>query len=632
MERLVFEDVQQQLRQSSTDLSRWKLFQSSKWSAEALMGMRPTDSEDSLSADMSLATDGDDESPLKKRQILSSRCVLLDFCDNENQSETLPDVIPLMGKELDLYLLASSMFDCKEYDRCAFFLKDTSHDGLEFLYLYSRYLLWDKKVTESTEDVMIKDPEIFSADLSESLQAAEYGNDAEGKCRSGISLSNRDVDVGNGEKINLPKLHHEITDFLEKNKSRSKLGTALLMYLLGIIQKKQGVPSGAMSYFLKSLKLYPYNWTCWCELLSCISRTDESILLLKYLNDNFSIVKENGIIHEHLMLRFFKLAVFKEFGGDFDKYIEELGEIMKVFPNFSFLRAQHALINYKYMDYANAEIVFDELVTMDPYRLDDLDTYSNVLYVLQKPYKLAYLAQYAANVDIYRPETCCIIANYFSSKQQHEKSILYFRRALMLDKSYTHAWILMGHEFIEMKNSHAAIECYRRASDVNPRDFQAWYGLGQAYEVLDKHSFALYYFQKACALKPLDKRMWFASASCYEKLDKTVQAIKCFQRSSQLSREQDISILYRLAKLHEKNNDVSSCKHYMAKCVELDEVKKAQQIDEIGKAKLWLAKHEFKHRNYSDAYNYANGVIHGTSQEIEEARAILAECRKRIDI
>lgn len=596
------------------------------------MGMKVTNTDDMLNADLSLTTDGDDESPLKKRQIFSSHNVLFDFGVDENQSETLPDVIPLTDKELDLYTLASSLFDCKEYDRCAFFLKETTHDGLKFLYTYSRYLLWDKKVTESTEDVMIKDPDNFSQDLSEFTNTAESGNDITGKNCSGISLSNRDVDVGNGEKISLPKLYHEITEHLDKYKSRSKLNTALLMYLLGVIQKRQGVPGGAMSYFLKSLKLYPFNWTCWCELLSCISRTDESVLLLKYLNDNFSMVKDHGVVHEHLMLRFFKLSVFKEFGGDFDRYIEELGEIMNLFPNFSFLRAQHALINYKYMDYANAELVFDELVTMDPYRLDDLDTYSNVLYVLQKPYKLAYLAQYAANVDIYRPETCCIIANYFSSKQQHEKSILYFRRALMLDKSYTHAWILMGHEFIEMKNSHAAIECYRRASDVNPRDFQAWYGLGQAYEVLDKHSFALYYFQKACALKPLDKRMWFASASCYEKLDKTVQAIKCFQRSSQLSGEQDVSILYRLAKLHEKNNDIDECKHYMLKCVELDDIKKVQQTDELGKAKLWLAKHEFKHRKYSEAYNYANGVLHGTSREIEEARAILAECRKRIDI
>jgi anaphase-promoting complex subunit 8 len=32
----------------------------------------------------------------------------------------------------------------------------------------------------------------------------------------------------------------------------------------------------------------------------------------------------------------------------------------------------------------------------------------------------------------------------------------------------------MGHEFVEMKNTGAAIEAYRRGVDVNPRDYRAW--------------------------------------------------------------------------------------------------------------------------------------------------------------
>lgn len=631
MDRMVLEETQGKLRDASANLSRWKLHQSAKWAVEALVGMSVNcNLEDALPGDVSL--DEDDESPLKKRQLLVSKEISLDLDPGTNDTGPIPDSVTLSRQEQDLYLLASSLFDCKEYDRCSFFLKNTENDGLKFLYLYSRFLSWDKKVTELTEDVMIKDPEFPTVRPSDGSGSNEHNSDNDSGRNFENSVLNRDVDVGNGEKINLPKLHQEITEYLDKTKAQSGLGSALIFYLLGVIQKRQGVPSGAMNSFLKSLKYYPYNWTCWCELLSCLSRSDEAILLLKYLTENFAVSRGDGTVSEHLMLRFFKLSIFKEFGGDFEKYINELEEMMILFPNFSFLRAQHALINYKYMDYSNAEIVFDELVAMDPYRLDDLDTYSNVLYVLQKPYKLAYLAQYAANVDIYRPETCCIIANYFSSKQKHEKSILYFRRALMLDRSYTNAWILMGHEFIEMKNSHAAIECYRRASDIDPRDFQAWYGLGQAYEVLDKHSFALYYFQKACALKPLDKRMWSASASCYQKLDKISQAIKCFQRASQLSNEQDTSILYRLAKLYEKNNDLSSSKYYMMRCVEFDKVDDSLNTDEMTKSRLWLAKHEFKQRNYSEAYHYANGVMHGTSQEIEEARAIVAECRKRIEM
>lgn len=53
--------------------------------------------------------------------------------------------------------------------------------------------------------------------------------------------------------------------------------------------------------------------------------------------------------------------------------------------------------------------------------------------------------------------------NYYSLRREHEKAILYFRRALKLDRAYLSAWTLMGHEYVEIKNTNAAIASYRRA-------------------------------------------------------------------------------------------------------------------------------------------------------------------------
>lgn len=55
------------------------------------------------------------------------------------------------------------------------------------------------------------------------------------------------------------------------------------------------------------------------------------------------------------------------------------------------------------------------------------------------------------------------LGNYYSSRGDHSKAILYFKRALLLNRDYLPAWTLMGHEFVELKNSHAAIEAYRKA-------------------------------------------------------------------------------------------------------------------------------------------------------------------------
>ena len=46
---------------------------------------------------------------------------------------------------------------------------------------------------------------------------------------------------------------------------------------------------------------------------------------------------------------------------------------------------------------------------------------------------------------------------------QHEKAVMYFNRALKLNPSYLSAWTLMGHEYMELKNTTAAIQAYRHA-------------------------------------------------------------------------------------------------------------------------------------------------------------------------
>lgn len=53
------------------------------------------------------------------------------------------------------------------------------------------------------------------------------------------------------------------------------------------------------------------------------------------------------------------------------------------------------------------------------------------------------------------------VGNYYSMRCQHEKAALYFQRALKLSPRCLGAWTLMGHEYMEMKNTSAAIQAYR---------------------------------------------------------------------------------------------------------------------------------------------------------------------------
>ena len=94
----------------------------------------------------------------------------------------------------------------------------------------------------------------------------------------------------------------------------------------------------------------------------------------------------------------------------------------------------------------------------------------------------------------------------------------------------------MGHEYLELKNTNAAIESYRTAVDIDNTDFRAWYGLGQVYELNQLYN-------------PQDSRMWAAMGNCYEKMDKHEEAIKCTQRAERVKDKEAIA-LHKLAKLY----------------------------------------------------------------------------------
>lgn len=61
------------------------------------------------------------------------------------------------------------------------------------------------------------------------------------------------------------------------------------------------------------------------------------------------------------------------------------------------------------LDFASAETQFDRIIALDPYRLDDMDIFSNILYVAENRTKLSRLAHHLVNVDRDRPEVCCLI-------------------------------------------------------------------------------------------------------------------------------------------------------------------------------------------------------------------------------
>jgi anaphase-promoting complex subunit 8 len=320
------------------------------------------------------------------------------------------------------------------------------------------------------------------------------------------------------------------------------------------------------------------------------------------------------------------------------------------------------MLTTAFAEFDEADTIFSEIIKADPHRIDGLDHYSNILYVMAQKPKLSFLAQLATSTDKFRPETCCVVGNYYSLKGQHEKAVMYFRRALTLDRSFLSAWTLMGHEYVEMKNTHAAVESYRRAVDVNRKDYRAWYGLGQAYEMLEMHYYGLFYYQRAAALRPFDPKMWSAVGSCFQKMDKPTEAIKALRRAliagtyydygtsfasstnsssgTPIGGNMDPETLFSIAQMYERVQNMEEAAAYMELCV-AQELGQTGDEDEEGqggvgvtpttsRARMWLAKWAFKNNQLHKSLRLATELCQD-GMEVEESKALVRELRTRMD-
>ncbi|KAI0100751.1 TPR-like protein [Nemania sp. FL0031] len=629
------------------------LYQSAKWAAELLNAIPETE--------VSL-----DDSRLSGSSNGYASTVVAPNAD--------PDEAALEMKEINKYLLAKSLFDCREYDRCAaVFLPESTLTGIvsprDTNATPKGKGKGKGKATAGSSKLSNGQaiPKISQRSLFLSLYA---------KFLSGEKRKDEDAemvmgpqDLGTCKNKHLVTISRVLEVWFESRKDEDGEtldGQGWLEYLYGMILAKEKNDDLAIYWLVRSVHLFPMNWGCWLELTSLITRVDALTRVMSRLPQNIV----SFMFHIYTSLELYQHDT---------NLANSLDQLLNIFPSSSFLLTCNALLSYHAKDLVAAEQAFSQLLSLHPYRLDSLDHYSNILYVMNSRSKLAFLAHICSNVDKFRPESCVVIGNYYSLLSLHEKAVQYFRRALTLDRTCLSAWTLMGHEYVELKNTHAAIESYRRAVDVNRRDYRAWYGLGQTYEVLEMHAYALWYYKKAAGLRPWDGKMWMAVGSCLQRMGRNHDGIKALKRAlladsyyetggifetEANGMRGDPEILLQIASMYDALCDAENAKAYMEMCV-------AQEIGEAGesqgdsiaihrdspgggsddggddggresgnegtgvtaatsKARMWLARFAMRTEDYVTASRLANELCQD-GVEVEEAKALIREIRSRVE-
>ncbi|GLU12243.1 hypothetical protein SLE2022_289390 [Rubroshorea leprosula] len=557
------ENCRNELRTAVLQLSDRCLYSASKWAAEQLVGIEH---------------DPAKFTPSNTRFQRGSSSIRRRFRTNELASTPVTGVsyvsTPVMEEDEavngDFYLLAKSYFHCREYRRAGHVLREQTGKKSVFLRCYALYLAGEKRKEE--EMIELEGP------------------------------------LGKSYAVNreLVSLERELSA-LHKNGMLDSFG----LYLYGLVLKEKGNENLARTVLVNSVNSYPWNWSAWLELQALCSTID---------------ILNSLTLNNHWMKEFFLASAYQELRMH-NESLAKYEHLQGIFGFSNYIQAQIAKVQYSLREFEQVEVIFEELLRIDPFRVEDMDVYSNVLYTKECFSALSYLAHRVILTDKYRPETCCIIGNYYSLKGQHEKSVMYFKRALKLNKNYLSAWTLMGHEYVEMKNIPAAVDAYRRAVDISPRDYRAWYGLGQTYEMMGMPFYALHYFRKSVFLQPNDSRLWIAMAQCYEteQLHMVEEAIKCYGRAANCNDREAIA-LHQLAKLHKELGRSEEAAFYYKKDLERMEAEDREGPNMV-EALMFLAQHYKAHNRFEESEVYCTRLLDYTGPERETAKSLLRGMR-----
>ncbi|GAA96726.1 uncharacterized protein L969DRAFT_97077 [Mixia osmundae IAM 14324] len=194
-----------------------------------------------------------------------------------------------------------------------------------------------------------------------------------------------------------------------------------------------------------------------------------------------------------------------------------------------------ALARFESIDYTAADRAFAKARELSPYHVKHMDIYSSLLWHLQKPASLSFIAQEVMSFAPSSAEAWIATGNVFSWGEDHQSALKCFKRALQVSPECILAYTLAGHEALALEEWEHATSFYREAVKKDRVSYRAWYGLGNTYMKTGKFTLAEYHFRRAASINPSNALLVCCIGMALEKLGKRVQALEQYDAACLLA-------------------------------------------------------------------------------------------------
>ncbi|KAF3938261.1 hypothetical protein ABW19_dt0206073 [Dactylella cylindrospora] len=221
---------------------------------------------------------------------------------------------------------------------------------------------------------------------------------------------------------------------------------------------------------------------------------------------------------------------------------------------------------YELSRYNEAGECFAKVRQMDPLRMQEMETYSTLLWHLKKDVELSYLAHELFDLDRLSPQAWCALGNCYSLQRDHDQALKCFRRATQIDDRLAYAYTLQGHEHLSNDDLEKAMSCFRSALSADGRHYNAWYGIGKVYEKSGKNDMALRHYKTAYSINPTNVVLICCVGAAFEKDGNYKQALVHYSKAcdlapnSALSKFRKARVLIGLGKLHLARDELVAIK------------------------------------------------------------------------